>query len=415
MAITPATLIPLYIQRIRECLKIKDKSIRHNTWKTLAEPVSVLLELSEDSDLLYSVFSDEEFNVFQTLVESYPHESTATHPVARPGSAKLSEYASVAELPSMPWVPRGKGPSTVKKPTNSRNLRSVQQIPTSEFFGRILSYQEARPTSDTNNFPKNLRVPHDDYPFVQSAGCFSPDDEEHVASWVHQVALQTALCLLHNTEPGSKGWNFGKATSKKGLSDMIFKSVSSTNGAKPGATRLLVEVKCPWTLPLSKMEEITKFHNGLPNLSEIEAARKERGSSPGKKTEPRYNRAQRALAQVYDYCREQKHHFFIITTYEHWMFGVFSQDYTLATVTEPLPYNHQGPTILQCIIYWLQSSLFLPGSFELPQTGILQFLYYGKYVDKDPSNLAIKHHQGASARSKSLQRPSNEEPRRHVL
>lgn len=49
------------------------------------------------------------------------------------------------------------------------------------------------------------------------------------------------------------------------------------------------------------------------------------------------------------------------------MFGVFSLDYTSASVTEPLPYNLQGPTILQCIIYWLQSSLFLPGSFEIPE------------------------------------------------
>ncbi|KAG8918704.1 hypothetical protein FRC01_001696, partial [Tulasnella sp. 417] len=369
MAVRSATLIPLYIQRIRECLKIKDKSIRRNTWKTLAEPVSVLLELSEDSDLLYSVFSDEEFDLFQTLVESYPSESTATHPAARRESAKLSEYASVAALPSMPWIPRGRGSSTVKKPTDSRNLRSVQQIPTSEFFGRILSYQEARPTSDTNNFPRNLRVPHDDYPFVQSAGCFSAESEAHVISWVHQVALQTAVCLLHNTEPGSKAWNVGNATSQQGLSDVVFKSVSNTKGAQSNVNEQLIaiEVKCPWVLPLSEMKEITKFHNGLPNRSEVKLAREERGSSPGRQKEPEYTTAQRVLAQVYDYCKEQKNHFFIITTYEYWMFGVFSQDYSLATVTEPLPYNHQGTTILQCIKYWLQSSLFLPGSFEIPE------------------------------------------------
>lgn len=49
------------------------------------------------------------------------------------------------------------------------------------------------------------------------------------------------------------------------------------------------------------------------------------------------------------------------------MFGVFSLDYTSAAVTEPLPYDLEGPTILQCIKYWLQSSLFLPGSFEVPE------------------------------------------------
>lgn len=49
------------------------------------------------------------------------------------------------------------------------------------------------------------------------------------------------------------------------------------------------------------------------------------------------------------------------------MFGVFSLDYAAAAVTEPLPYDHEGPTILQCITYWLQCSLFFPGFFEISE------------------------------------------------
>ncbi|KAG8918705.1 hypothetical protein FRC01_001697 [Tulasnella sp. 417] len=373
MTVTPATLIPLYIQRIRKCIKIEDNTVRHDTWNTLAEPVSVLLEISEGSDLLESVFSEEELDVFQRLVESHPHKYTVKHPAAPTESGKLSEYASVATLPSMPWRPRRRAGSTSREPDNQRNLQSVLRIPTSKFFGKVLSYQEARPASDANNFPRNLRVPHDDYPSVQSAGCFSPQSEEHVVSWVHQIALQTAsaACILHNTEPESKGWNFGKATSKQGLSDVVFKSVSSTRDAQPEVNRLLVEVKCPSssteTLPLAEMEDIIKLHDGLPSLSEVEAACDELVLYSGRIKKPGYTPAQRVMAQVYDYCQEQKHHFFIITTYEHWMFGVFLQDYTCAAVTEPLPYDHKGPTIVQCITYWLQSSLFLPGSFEIPE------------------------------------------------
>lgn len=144
MAVTSATLIPLYIQRIGECLQIQDSRLRLKTWTTLAEPVSILLELPECQDLLDSVFSDEEFETFRKLVRSYPHESTAMYLVARPESAKLSEYASVATLPSMPWNPRLQGSATIKKPTNNRNLRSVHQIPTWEFFGRILSCKHPR-------------------------------------------------------------------------------------------------------------------------------------------------------------------------------------------------------------------------------------------------------------------------------
>lgn len=276
MAVTAANLFPLYIQRISDCLNIKDRSLRRKTWTTLAEPVSVLLELSEDEDLLDSVLSKEEFKVFRELVKSNLHDRNVTYPVARPESAKLSEYASVATLPSMPWSPRSQGSATVKRPDNKRCLQSVQKIPSAEFFGRVLSCkrsrllttithlslffeliwshpwildQEARRPSDTNQFPKNLRVPHDDYPFVQSAGCLCPLSEEHVVSWVHQVALQTAQSLLHNTEAETKGWNFGKATSRQGLSDVVFKSVSKSKGAQSEVKRLLVEVKCPCQSP----------------------------------------------------------------------------------------------------------------------------------------------------------------------
>ncbi|KAG8907118.1 hypothetical protein FRC01_007794 [Tulasnella sp. 417] len=370
------TVTPLYLQRIRECLKIKDESLRRNTWTTLAEPVSVLLEISEGEDLLESVFSDseEEFDVFQKLVESHPHKSTVRYPAAPTDSAKLSEYASVATLPSMPWRPRRQGPCAERKPDNVRNLRSVRQIPTQEFCDRVLAYQKARPASDANRFPKQLRVPHEDYPFVQSAGCVPPDAEKSLNAWVRQIPLQTAECLLHNTEPRSKGWGFGSPTSMQGQSDEVFKSEIKTKSGRSMVQKLLVEVKCPWTLPLAEMEKIPKFHHGLPSLLELEAAGGGQGSgtssptsSPGRQKKPAYTSAQRALAQAYDYGKEQKHHFFIITTYEHWMFGVFSRDYTGAAVTEPLPYTHKGPTIIQCITYWLQSSLFLPGSFEIPE------------------------------------------------
>lgn len=52
--------------------------------------------------------------------------------------------------------------------------------------------------------------------------------------------------------------------------------------------------------------------------------------------------------------------------YEHWVFGVFSLNYTSARVSDIIPYSNLEPSVLGCITYWVQSSMFVPGSFEIP-------------------------------------------------
>ncbi|KAG8985842.1 hypothetical protein FRB90_004408, partial [Tulasnella sp. 427] len=73
------------------------------------------------------------------------------------------------------------------------------------------------------------------------------------------------------------------------------------------------------------------------------------------------------MAQTYDYCVRQGHHWFIVTTYERWVFGVFSLDYSSAEVTDVLEYNCAEPTILECILFWTQSSMYVPGLWEIPR------------------------------------------------
>ncbi|KAG8943414.1 hypothetical protein FRC04_002879 [Tulasnella sp. 424] len=375
MTVSSATLLPLYLQRIREFANVEDTNIRGETWKALAEPVSTLEGLRSRESYFNSAlgaFTEEESEVYQELVKSYTSRADVTHSVTQPGSPKLAEYASAATLPSMHWIPQKKGNTTIRGPDNKRHLRSTKKQ------GRLLIQMVSRKNYE-------FRIPST-HPFKARGAPFP-----------------IARKLLHHGD-----WGFGKSTSKQGLSDVVFKSASATGSARSDVKRLLVEVKCPWTLPLAEMGEIVKFHNGLPNLSELEAVN-ERTTSPRKVKKPAYTsgehlyhilnssfvtslQAQRVLAQVYDYCREQKHQFFIITTYEYWMFGVFSQDYTLAAVTEPLPYDHKGPTILQCITYWLQSSLFLPGSFEIPE----------QYVEENYTKMAGQQYQGSSAQYRTL-------------
>ncbi|KIO34404.1 hypothetical protein M407DRAFT_218605 [Tulasnella calospora MUT 4182] len=225
----------------------------------------------------------------------------------------------------------------------------------------------------------SLRVPHTNYPSIPDAGVLPAEDEKGVQTWVEQVALQTALCLLHSAEPELLDLEFGHvsgAGTRGALSDVVFRLGNPHGRQTSKVNTLLVEVKCPWTLSRSDMQQISRVADGVrfhrlasqsTSLNSSYTFSFHRRPLPTKKTTIQGPEARSVLAQVYDYCKEQGHCFWIITNYEHWVFGVFSAKYDTGLATDPIPYYNNSPTVLQCIVYWLQSSTFRAGAFEIPK------------------------------------------------
>ncbi|KAG9017523.1 hypothetical protein FRB90_000948 [Tulasnella sp. 427] len=270
----------------------------------------------------------------------------------------LEVYASEAVLPNMTYRNHSQRPTKPRSPNIQRKLKFVHRITNDEFFERVKSYSKARPPSRFSRSSKDysLRVPNPNHSAVQAAGVLNdPDNEAGIQSWVEQVALQTALCLLHSAEPDHLGLELARVSgegTRQICSDFGFRMDDSRNRWRTnGGYKLAVEVKCPWTLSRSDMVGISNLRNGLSLVA----------------GETKYSTSQSVLAQVYDYCFNQDHCFWIITTYEYWVFGVFSKDYELALVTEPISFDNASPTVLQCIVYWLQSSVFRAGAFEPPK------------------------------------------------
>ncbi|KAG8912279.1 hypothetical protein FRC01_005182 [Tulasnella sp. 417] len=132
-----------------------------------------------------------------------------------------------------------------------------------------------------------LRVPHPDYPSVGTAGVRMPKSEKRVQTWVELVALQTALCLLKSAEPELEDIDFDEVTGKgmrKALSDVVFERGST---ADERLLALLVEVKCPWTLPYSELIKITELTTGLrrPDLQLPDDNSEERGEGSRQQNE----------------------------------------------------------------------------------------------------------------------------------
>lgn len=82
-------------------------------------------------------------------------------------------------------------------------------------------------------------------------------------------------------------------------------------------------------------------------------------------------------AQLWDICKQKNTRWFILTNYTDWVFGCFSRGqlsilrlvldinakflgWTRGFVTEVTTADAKNPTVLQCLLYWLTSSMDLP-------------------------------------------------------
>jgi len=57
---------------------------------------------------------------------------------------------------------------------------------------------------------------------------------------------------------------------------------------------------------------------------------------------------------------------FVVTTYEQWVWGVLSDHFSTAWVSQPMSYDHHNPNVVQSMVYWIQSSFEHEGGFEVP-------------------------------------------------
>ncbi|KAG8982465.1 hypothetical protein FRB90_006769, partial [Tulasnella sp. 427] len=277
-AFTPPPLIPLYLQHISE---------------QLGRPPP-----PKDSEEYYSLFADLRIATYRKdWTQSLGLFPPADHrklidlekfftscPYPAPPSINpyenLQQYASKARLPPMPWstdlgkVPdpgptlasgtsrrtatHTKGSSTVVTPDSARKLRSVLQIPTKQFFQRVLAFSKSHlPSSQCvdplNNMPIlgdphdrsafGVNVPHPQFHVFDSVRP-PPNSETDVQTfWVMSVACKTAERILHVYDNARKEWEF-RTIRGPGTQQMQADYVWSKSPEGTGA-RLAIEVKTP--------------------------------------------------------------------------------------------------------------------------------------------------------------------------
>ncbi|KAI6031808.1 hypothetical protein BKA83DRAFT_4205609 [Pisolithus microcarpus] len=72
------------------------------------------------------------------------------------------------------------------------------------------------------------------------------------------------------------------------------------------------------------------------------------------------------MDNVWDTCVRRQSTYFVVTSYQQWVFGAFSRGFTNAFVSPPMGAQSRDPTVIHAAIYWLASALAVEYGYVPP-------------------------------------------------
>ncbi|KAJ7582994.1 hypothetical protein C8J56DRAFT_791555 [Mycena floridula] len=175
-----------------------------------------------------------------------------------------------------------------------------------------------------------------------------PESLEKVGAWIENLPLTTAARAFALMHPDKPGWEF---TSVPGGKDGdIFRSFFWTLRDNPRRTftpqehieiakqSVVVAYQPPWILSDQDMFEFCSSQD-YPSYDQ-------------QYSEPFTSKA-RLWGKIWDTCVTSQCYYFVLTSYNKWAFGKFSEGYKDAYVTEAFDFNMQGPSIAELLLAWL--------------------------------------------------------------
>ncbi|KIM85232.1 hypothetical protein PILCRDRAFT_817232 [Piloderma croceum F 1598] len=286
------------------------------------------------------------------------------------GSDNLGYYLSQAVLPQMvtgvgtPEMPRqGHGSHRNKltvRPEPYRKLQSIYQLIEEVFDTLILEWiedyipveslgveDEDETTGERLSVPANICCNIPPMPLNR------PSEISRVSVWIDQLPLETVQRTMHLVYPETKNWKFVH-NDVIDIDKDIFDHFQWKDRNDPQNSRLVVVVQPPWILSPQDVQ----------NFQECQLFPTCKGRDPALKSKDRL------WGKIWDLCVRQNCPWFVVSTYDRWIFGAFSQGWTAAFVTPIFEWNFQCPTVLAALTYWTASAMGLPGTWDIPEVSV---------------------------------------------
>lgn len=176
-------------------------------------------------------------------------------------------------------------------------------------------------------------------------------DSTRLWTWVHYFPLRTVQSVLHFIFPKIQDWKFVSDDSGTDNADIYkeFYFTDTRNPTSPEIRSNSVVVICqpPWVLSDEDMWQFTELKS-LP-MDNVPLRAKER-----------------LWAKVWDTCVRRQSTYFVVTSYQQWVFGAFSRGFTNAFVSPPMGAQSRDPTVIHAAIYWLASALAVEYGYVPP-------------------------------------------------
>ncbi|EGN92463.1 hypothetical protein SERLA73DRAFT_117361 [Serpula lacrymans var. lacrymans S7.3] len=186
-----------------------------------------------------------------------------------------------------------------------------------------------------------------------------PADIERLFMWMDHLPLETVQRTVHLLYPQTRKWTFisgEDSTDYRLFRSLMWSLPIEEPSTHPEVTHhsLCIFLQPPWILSVEDMEYFAAYQSfHLFNSN---------GSSPPLSL--RNN--DKIWSKVWDTCVRKDCPWFVVSTYAHWVFGVFSTGWTAAFVSPVYSYDSHDPTILQTLLFWAVSAMGLPGGWKIP-------------------------------------------------
>ncbi|KAF8522826.1 hypothetical protein JB92DRAFT_3094165 [Gautieria morchelliformis] len=308
-------------------------------------------------------------------------------PIFEQGCYNLRLYLRQATLPAMEctrYCPHLNNPEVYNsttnlfkltpKPESTRKLRMILHLLPAVIDKKIASFMMKIPDKpipgahDTAyHRPTSLCMPASSFAIE-----FNPpkgiSDVITMTSWVNRPVLTAERVLDIVWPEATKGYSmmiqqmepeFRRSREAELYRLYSYKQCRGVdqNDIQEPVCKMVIAQLIPWAFTPKNMDDFLRV-KGLPAFSAKTPVDTE--------NPPRYDRAEKIWAKLWDDCSLKKCPYFVLTVYDYWIFGVFVKGWTTAVVSDAIKRTDEKPSVLQWLVFWLASSMKIEGSWQPP-------------------------------------------------
>ncbi|KAJ3817340.1 hypothetical protein F5880DRAFT_1626345 [Lentinula raphanica] len=205
-----------------------------------------------------------------------------------------------------------------------------------------------------------------------------PSNLQRIAPWVDNLALMTVQRIMHLLYPGSHPFTFTLADDRDddrpifqhylwSIPEHILEGLPEENRRQVQFSSVIVAFQPPWVLSTQDIKEFSKCRSFPPFIEPGHAVSFSFFKIPESFAKYELICSFRHRSILWDLCVRKNTPWFVLTSYNHWTFGMFSKGWTSAFVSGVYEYNHHHPTITECLTYWIASAMRLATTLRCPK------------------------------------------------